>query len=277
MPYITTRDGTQIFYKDWGHGMPVLFSHGWPLNADAWEDQMKLVAENGYRGIAHDRRGHGRSSQPWDGYNFDSFADDLNDLVQSLDLRDFVLVGHSMGGGEVARYIGRHGTERVAKVVLLSAVTPSMLKTDTNPEGVPERVFEDIKRGILAERSQFWKDLSESFFGANRPGNKVTQGNRDAFWLMAMQGSIEAAVKCVDAFAYTDFTEDLAKIPPDVPTFVIHGDDDQIVPIGATARRTAEIVPNAMLKVYQGASHGIAAVPGDKEKFNEDLFDFLKN
>ncbi|MGI5330882.1 alpha/beta fold hydrolase [Actinomadura nitritigenes] len=273
MGFVTTRDGNEIYYKDWGSGAPVVFIHGWPLNADAWEDQMKAVADAGYRGIAHDRRGHGRSSQPWDGYDFDTFADDLADLLGALDLRDVTLVAHSMGGGELARYIGRHGTGRVSKAVLLSAIPPLMLKTDANPEGVPAQVFEDIKAGILKERSQFWKDSSESFFGANRPGNKVTQGNRDAFWLMAMHESIKAGVDCTTAFAETDFTDDLKKF--DVPTLVVHGDDDQIVPIDATGRKTAQIVPDATLKVYEGGSHGIAMVPGDKERFNRDLLEFL--
>lgn len=275
MGFVTTRDGNEIFYKDWGSGQPVLFIHGWPLNADAWEDQMKMVADHGYRGIAHDRRGHGRSSQPFDGYDFDTFADDLNDLINHLDLRDVTLVAHSMGGGELARYIGRHGTGRVGKAVLLSAITPSMLQTDDNPEGVPEQAFEEIKNGILRERSQYWKDASEAFFSANRPGNKVTQGNRDAFWYMGMRESIQAGVKCVDAFAFTEFHEDLRKF--DVPTLIVHGDDDQIVPIDATARKATEIIPNAVLKVYEGSSHGIALVPGDKERFNTDLLDFLKS
>lgn len=273
MPVCTTRDKVNIYYKDWGSGRPVVFIHGWPLNADAWEDQMKFVADNGYRGIAHDRRGHGRSDQPWNGYDFDTFADDLNDLLTSLDVQDATLVAHSMGGGELARYIGRHGTTRVHSAVLLSAIPPLMSKTESNPEGVPDEVFDQIKSGILAERSQFWKDTSEGFFSANRPGNKVTQGNRDAFWFMGMQESIQAAVKCVDAFAYTDFTEDLKKF--DVPTLVVHGDDDQVVPIDATGRKSAEIIPDATLKVYEGGSHGIALVPGDKEKFNADLLEFL--
>ncbi|TDD53333.1 alpha/beta fold hydrolase [Saccharopolyspora elongata] len=273
MPTATTRDGVEIYYKDWGSGRPVVFCHGWPLNADAWEDQLKLVADRGFRGIAHDRRGHGRSAQPWGGYDFDTFADDLKDLIDSLDLRDITLVAHSMGGGELARYIGRHGTGRVSGAVLLSAIPPLMIKTDDNPEGVPAEVFEDIKNGILAERSQFWKDTSAGFFGANRDGNRVTQGNRDAFWFMAMQESIEAAVRCVDAFARTDFTEDLKKF--DVPTLVVHGDDDQVVPIEATSRKSAELIPDATLKVYEGGSHGIAMVPGDKEKFNADLLQFI--
>ncbi|WP_433252378.1 alpha/beta fold hydrolase [Actinomadura nitritigenes] len=273
MGFVTTRDGNEIYYKDWGSGSPVVFIHGWPLNADAWEDQMKAVADAGYRGIAHDRRGHGRSSQPWDGYDFDTFADDLADLLGALDLRDVTLVAHSMGGGELARYIGRHGTGRVSKAVLLSAIPPLMLKTDANPEGVPAQVFEDIKAGILKERSQFWKDSSEAFFGANRPGNKVTQGNRDAFWFMAMHESIKAGVDCTTAFAETDFTDDLKKF--DVPTLVVHGDDDQIVPIDATGRKSAQIIPDATLKVYEGGSHGIAMVPGDKERFNRDLLEFL--
>ncbi|GAA4303069.1 alpha/beta fold hydrolase [Actinomadura luteofluorescens] len=275
MGFVTTRDGNEIFYKDWGGGHTVVFIHGWPLNADAWEDQMKMVADNGYRGIAHDRRGHGRSSQPFNGYDFDTFADDLNDLINKLDLRDVTLVAHSMGGGELARYIGRHGTGRVRKAVLLSAITPLMLQGEDNPEGVPAEAFEEIKKGILRERSQYWKDASEAFFSANRPGTKATQGNRDAFWVMGMQECIQASVKCVDAFARTDFHEDLRKF--DIPTLIVHGDDDQIVPIDATARKAAKIIPNAVLKVYQGSSHGIALVPGDKERFNADLLDFLKN
>lgn len=273
MPFLTTRDGVEIHYRDWGQGRPVLFIHGWPLNCDAWQDQLKTAADHGHRAIAHSRRGHGRSDQPWNGYDFDTFADDLHDLITHLDLRDVTLVGHSMGGGELARYIGRHGTSRLRSAVLLSAVTPLMAKTSDNPEGVPDKVFQDIKDNILRERSQFWKDLSAPFFSANHPGNNVTQGNKDAFWLMAMQQSIEAAVQCVDAFAYTDFTEDLKKF--DIPTLIIHGDDDQIVPIDATARPAAELIPGATLKVYKGASHGIAMVPGDKEKFNTDLLDFL--
>lgn len=273
MPVCTTRDKVNIFYKDWGSGRPVVFIHGWPLNADAWEDQMKFVADNGYRGIAHDRRGHGRSDQPWTGYDFDTFADDLNDLLTGLDVQDATLVAHSMGGGELARYIGRHGTGRVHSAVLLSAIPPLMAKTESNPEGVPDEVFDQIKSGILTERSQFWKDTSEGFFGANRPGNKVTQGNRDAFWFMGMQESIQAGVKCVDAFAYTDFTEDLKKF--DIPTLIVHGDDDQVVPIDATGRKSAELIQDSTLKVYEGGSHGIALVPGDKEKFNADLLEFL--
>ncbi len=275
MAYVTARDGTEIFYKDWGKGSPVVFIHGWPLNADAWDDQMNAVAGRGFRGIAHDRRGHGRSGQPWEGYDFDTFADDLNDLLTALDLRDVTLVAHSMGGGELARYIGRHGTQRVSRAVLLSAIPPLMLRTDGNPEGVPAQVFEDIKSGILKERSQFWKDTAHGFFGSNRAGNRVTQGNEEAFWFMAMHQSVKAGVDCVTAFAETDFTEDLKKF--DIPTLIVHGDDDQVVPIDATARKAARIIPDATLKVYEGSSHGIALVPGDKEKFHQDLLDFLKS
>lgn len=273
MPFVTTRDGAEIFYKDWGSGHPVVFIHGWPLNADAWDGQMRWVAENGFRGIAHDRRGHGRSSQPWDGYDFDTFADNLADLIESLDLRDVTLVGHSMGGGELARYIGRHGTGRVRKAVLLSGIPPLMLKSGSNPQGVPADVFQGIKDSILAERSQFWKDMAEGFFSAGRPGSKVTQGNKDAFWFMAMHASIKAGVDCVTAFAETDFTEDLTKF--DVPTLIVHGDDDQVVPIDATGRKAAELIPGATLKVYEGGSHAIALDPGDKGKFDRDLLDFL--
>ena len=275
MPVCTTRDEVDIYYKDWGSGRPVVFIHGWPLNADAWDDQLKYVADNGFRGIAHDRRGHGRSAQPWSGYDFDTFADDLNDLLTRLDLRDVTLVAHSMGGGELARYIGRHGTGRVRSAVLLSAIPPLMARTADNPEGVPDEVFDQIKKGILTERSQFWRDTSEGFFSANQPGTKATQGNRDAFWFMAMHESIEAGVRCVDAFGYTDFTADLEKF--DVPTLIVHGDDDQIVPIDATARKAAKIIPNATLTVYEGGSHGIALVPGDKDRFNADLLTFLQS
>ncbi|WP_433870889.1 alpha/beta fold hydrolase [Saccharopolyspora sp. CA-218241] len=275
MGRVRTRDGVELFYNDWGSGPPVLFCHGWPLNGDAWQDQMKFVADNGFRGIAHDRRGHGRSEQPWGGYDFDTFADDLDDLIQALDLQDVALVAHSMGGGELARYIGRHGTARVSKAVLLSAIPPMLGQTDRNPDGVPGQVFEDIKSGILGERSQFWKDTATGFFGANRPGSNATRGNEDAFWYMAMQESIEAGVRCVDAFAWTDFTEDLAKF--DVPTLVVHGDDDQVVPYSVSGGKTAELVRGAQLKVYEGGSHGIALVPGDKERFNEDLLEFLRS
>ncbi|NBE92849.1 alpha/beta hydrolase [Nonomuraea sp. KC401] len=274
MPYVATRDGTQIFFYDWGSGPPVVFSHGWPLNADAWHDQLKLVADNGFRAIAHDRRGHGRSSQTWDGYDFDTFADDLNDLITALDLTGVTLVAHSMGGGELARYVGRHGTSRLRKAVLLSAIPPLMLKTDANPEGTPQEVFDQLKAGILAERSQFWRDSAETFFGANRPGNKVTQGNKDAFWLMGMAENIQAGVLCVDAFSSTDFTEDLRQF--DIPTLVVHGDDDQIVPIAASGDKSSQLIKNCSYKVYEGGSHGIALVPGQKERFNADLLEFLR-
>ena len=273
MPFCKTRDGVEIFYKDWGSGRPVVFIHGWPLSGDAWQDQLKAVADAGYRGIAHDRRGHGHSTPVYDGYDFDTFADDLNDLLTGLELRDVTLVAHSMGGGELARYIGRHGTGRLHSAVLLSAIPPLMVKSAANPEGVPDEVFQQLKQGILAERGQFWHDTAVAFFGANRDGNKVTQGNKDEFWYMAMQETIEGAVACVDAFAYTDFTDDLKKF--DIPTLVVHGDDDQIVPIDATGRKSAKIIPDATLKVYPGASHGLALVPGDKEKFTKDLLDFL--
>jgi non-heme chloroperoxidase len=274
MPYCTTRDGVEIFYKDWGSGRPVVFIHGWPLNGDAWQDQLKAVADAGFRGIAHDRRGHGRSTPVWDGYDWDTFADDLDDLVTGLDLHDVTLVAHSMGGGELARYIGRHGTGRIRSAVLLSAIPPLMLKGPDNPDGVPQEVFDQIKAGIVTERSQFWKDTAVGFFSADRSGTKATQGNKDAFWLMAMQETIEGGVACVDAFSNTDFTEDLKKF--DIPTLIVHGDDDQVVPIDATGRRSARIIPDATLKVYEGGSHGIALVPGDKEKFNQDLLQFLQ-
>ncbi|WP_301129636.1 alpha/beta fold hydrolase [Streptomyces cacaoi] len=274
MPVCTTRDGVEIFYKDWGAGRPVVFVHGWPLNGDAWQDQLKAVADAGYRALAHDRRGHGRSTPVWSGYDFDTFADDLNDLLTGLDLRDVTLVAHSMGGGELARYIGRHGTGRLRSAVLLSAITPVMVRSDSNPEGVPDEVFRGIKDGLLQERSQFWKDTAVGFFSADRPGTKATRGNLDAFWYMAMAQTLEGGVRCVDAFAYTDFTEDLAKF--DIPTLVVHGDDDQIVPLEATGRKAAALVADAELKVYEGGSHGIALVPGDKERFTGDLLEFLR-
>lgn len=272
MNTFTTLDGTQIYFKDWGHGTPVVFSHGWPLTADAWDAQMVFLAERGYRVIAHDRRGHGRSSQPWSGNDMDTYADDLALLIEKLDLRDAVLVGHSTGGGEVARYIGRHGTRRVAKAVLLSAVPPLMLKTPANPNGLPIEVFDGIRAGVTADRSQFFQDLTIPFFGANREGSKVSQGMRDSFWRQGMQGSHKGLLDCIRQFSETDFTADLQKI--DVPTLVVHGDDDQIVPIGASGLMSAKLVKGATLKVYAGAPHGIAATHADK--FNADLLAFIQ-
>jgi non-heme chloroperoxidase len=272
MSTITTTDGTQIYYKDWGMGQPVVFSHGWPLSADAWEDQMVFLAERGYRCIAHDRRGHGRSSQPWQGNDMDTYADDLATLVATLDLRDAVHVGHSTGGGEVARYIGRHGTQRVARAVLIGAVPPVMVQTPTNPGGLPMEAFDQIRAGVRADRSQFFRDLTVPFYGANRPGATVSQGLRDAFWLQGMQAGFKVVIDCIKAFSETDFTEDLKKI--DVPTLIMHGDDDQIVPIGASALLSSKLVKGATLKIYPGFDHGMCST--HKDQINADLLAFLK-
>jgi non-heme chloroperoxidase len=268
---IRTNDGTQIFYKDWGSGQPVVFSHGWPLTADAWDDQLFLVASNGYRAIAHDRRGGGRSSQPWDGNDLDTYADDLAALIETLDLREAVLVGHSTGGGEVTRYIGRYGTSRVAKAMLVGAIPPLMLKTEANPGGLPMEAFDQLRAGLTADRSQFYKDLSAPFYGANRPGSKVSQGVRDMFWLWSMQVGLKGAFDCIKAFSETDLTEDLRKI--DVPTLILHGDDDQIVPIADSAVLSSKIVRDATLKVYPGAPHGLMST--HRGQFNADLLSFL--
>jgi len=272
MPAITTKDGTKIFYKDWGSGQPVVFSHGWPLNADAWDDQLYFFASNGYRAIAHDRRGHGRSSQTWKGNDMDTYADDLAALVEELDLKNAIHIGHSTGGGEVARYIGRHGTERVAKAVLVGAVPPGMLKTAKNPDGVPIEAFDQIRAGVKGDRSQYYKDLSAPFYGANRPGSTVSQGVREAFWLMSMQAGFPAAYECIKAFSESEFSDDLRKF--DVPTLVIHGDDDQIVPINVGGLRSVKMIRNAILKVYKGAPHGLMTT--HKEQFNADLLEFAR-
>ena len=270
---VTAHDGTRIHFTDWGHGTPVVFSHGWPLQGDAWEDQMIFLASNGYRVIAHDRRGHGLSSQPWTGNDMDTYADDLATLINALDLKDATLVGHSTGGGEVARYIGRHGTARVAKAVLVGAVPPQMVKSDSNPNGLPMSVFDGIRSAVLADRSQFFKDLTLPFYGYNRDGAKISQGVRDTFWAQGMQCGIKNAYDCIKQFSETDFTEDLKKI--DVPTLFVHGSDDQIVPIDAAAKAAVKLVKNGTLKIYEGAPHGLPTT--HKDKLNADLLDFLKS
>ena len=272
MSFVTTKDGTQIYYKDWGSGQPIVFSHGWPLTADAFEDQMFFLAQNGYRCIAHDRRGHGRSGQSWDGNDMDTYADDLNTLVESLDLKDAIHVGHSTGGGEVTRYIGCHGTARVAKVVLISAVPPLLLKTAANPNGLSMELLNQIRAGIQADRAQFMNDFSIPFFGYNRPGAKVSQGILDSFRLQAMLGGLPNVYFCVKAFGETDFTEDLKRF--DVPTLILHGDDDQVVPVGITALVSSKIVKGATLKVYPGLPHGMCST--HKDVINADLLEFIK-
>jgi len=273
MPYSTAPDGAQTFYKDWGTGQPVVFSHGWPLNSDAWDVELKLVADHGFRAIAHDRRGHGRSSQTWDGNDMDTYAADLAALINSLDLRDVILVGHSTGGGEVVRYAARHGNGRVAKIVAAGAVPPLMVKSESNPEGTPIEAFDEMRAAVLADRSQFYKDLSAAFFGTNREGSVISQGQRDQFWRQGMQVGLKGAFDCIKAFSETDFTEDLRALK--VPVLIVHGDDDQIVPIDASAKKAVHLVENATLKVYPGTPHGIAGPY--QQAFDKDLLDFISS
>ncbi len=272
MSTIKTKDGSQIYYKDWGNGQPIVFSHGWPLSADAWDAQMLFLGQKGYRVVAHDRRSHGRSEQTWGDNTMDQYADDLADLINALDLRDTVLVGHSTGGGEVARYIGRHGTSRVAKAVLVGAVTPLMLKTGANSKGLPLAVFDDMRKHVFDNRAQFFQDFTLAFYGYNRPGAKISDGVRESFWRQGMLAGIAGVYECIKQFSETDFTEDLKKMT--VPTLVVHGDDDQIVPIQPTALRTVEIAPQATLKIYAGAPHGLLTVCQDQ--LNADLLAFIK-
>ncbi|MCM2294625.1 alpha/beta hydrolase [Allorhizobium sp. BGMRC 0089] len=272
--FIETKDKTKIFYKDWGpkDAQPIVFSHGWPLSADAWDNQMLFFSQQGYRVVAHDRRGHGRSDQPFTGNTMDQYADDLAEVIEALDLKNMVMIGHSTGGGEVAHYIGRHGNRRVAKAVLVGAVPPIMLKSASNPEGVPMEVFDDIRKGTAENRSQFFKDLTTPFYGFNRDGVKDNPGLRDSFWLMGMQGGIKGHYDCIHEFSEVDYTEDLKKI--EVPTLIIHGDDDQIVPVKASAEKSAKIVKHATLKLYPGGAHGLAQIEADK--FNKDVLDFIR-
>jgi non-heme chloroperoxidase len=271
--HVSTKDNNDIFFKDWGSGQPVVFSHGWPLTADVWDDTMMMVADNGFRGIAHDRRGGGRSSQPWDGNDLDTYADDLAAVIESNDLNDVILVGHSTGGGEITRYVGRHGTSRVSKMLLVSAIPPLMVKTSDNPDGTPKEVFDQLREGLSADRSQFYEDLSAPFFGANRQGSSVSQGIRDDFWEQSMTVGLKGAYDCIQAFSETDLTSDLEAI--DVPTLFIHGDDDQIVPIADASKKAVKIVKDAELKVYPGAPHGLFAT--EKERFHADVLDFLRS
>ncbi len=272
MSTFTTTDGVEIFYKDWGTGQPIVFSHGWPLSADAWDAQLLYFGQQGYRVIAHDRRGHGRSGQPWDNNNMDRYADDLAELIEHLDLRDAILVGHSTGGGEVTRYIGRHGTARVAKAVLVGAVPPVMLKSATNPNGTPIEVFDGIRRGTALDRSNFFRELTVPFYGFNREGVTANAGFQESFWLQGMAGSVKGQYDSIHEFSEVDYTDDLKRI--DVPTLIVHGDDDQIVPIDASARLSADIVPDAQLLVYEGGSHGLAQT--EAERFNADLHAFIR-